>query len=73
MATAIEVVFENGLLRPLQQLALNEGQRISILLIEPEEARLAAMREAMNDPLFLADLQEVMEDFQYIDAEGSTE
>jgi hypothetical protein len=29
----------------------------------------AEMREAMQDPLFLADLDEVMEDFRYVDAE----
>ena len=34
-------------------------------------AKLAVMREAMNDPLFLADLQEVAEDFKHVDAEGA--
>lgn len=32
-------------------------------------ANLEAMREAMNDELFLADLREVMEDFRYVDSE----
>jgi hypothetical protein len=31
------------------------------------------MREAMSDPLFLADLQEVADDFQYVDVEGSAQ
>jgi hypothetical protein len=32
-------------------------------------AKLAAMREAMNDELFLTDLREAMEDFRHADAE----
>ncbi|MBA3440116.1 MAG: hypothetical protein H0T92_09645 [Pyrinomonadaceae bacterium] len=34
-----------------------------------EDSRLAAMREAMNDELFLADLAETMEDFRHVDCE----
>ncbi len=30
--------------------------------------KMSAMREAVNDPLFLADLNEAMEDFAYADA-----
>ena len=30
--------------------------------------KISAMREAVNDPLFLADLNEAMEDFAYPDA-----
>ncbi len=30
-----------------------------------ENPKLAEMREAMNDPLFLADLREVAEDFRF--------
>ena len=33
------------------------------------DADLKAMREAMNDELFLADLREVMDDFREVDAE----
>jgi len=33
------------------------------------DAKLAAMREAMNDELFLRDLRETMEDFRYADTE----
>jgi predicted DNA-binding antitoxin AbrB/MazE fold protein len=58
MVRTVEAVFENGLLRPLRQLALSEGEKISIILIGPEGAKTAAMRDAMNDPLFLADLRE---------------
>ncbi|MGH9831664.1 MAG: antitoxin family protein [Blastocatellia bacterium] len=43
------------------------------LEVEPPSAKLAAMHDAMNDPLFLADLEEIAEDFQYVDAEGSVE
>ncbi|MDX2043464.1 MAG: antitoxin family protein [Acidobacteriota bacterium] len=69
MNTAIEAVYEKGLLRPLRQLNLVEGEKVSVVLIEPVETKLDAMREAMNDPLFLADLREVAEDFQHVDAE----
>lgn len=31
--------------------------------------RIAALREAMNDELFLADLAETIEDFKYVDGE----
>ncbi|HEX7724082.1 MAG TPA: hypothetical protein VF397_18100 [Pyrinomonadaceae bacterium] len=33
------------------------------------DADLKAIREAMNDELFLADLREVMNDFRNVDAE----
>jgi predicted DNA-binding antitoxin AbrB/MazE fold protein len=52
MSTAIEAVYEKGLLRPLRQLDLVEGEKVSMILIESEDAKLAEMREAMNDPLF---------------------
>jgi len=56
MSTAIEAVYEKGLLRPLQRLELTEGEKVSVILIQPGNAKLAEMREAMNDPFFLADL-----------------
>ena len=34
-----------------------------------KDKRYALMREAVNDELFLADLKEVMDDFQYADFE----
>jgi hypothetical protein len=34
---------------------------------------MEVMREAMSDPLFLADLEEVAEDFRYVDAEGEAQ
>ena len=45
-----------------------------IVLFQPQSGsdsdKQAAMREAMNDPLFLADMNEVMEDFRHVDVEG---
>lgn len=38
-------------------------------IIETEDERLKLMREAMNDELFLADLEEIAEDFRYADFE----
>lgn len=70
MSTSIEAVYELGVLRPLIPLGLAEGTRVEIILIKPLEAKLAVMREAMTDPLFLADLQELAEDFKHVDAEG---
>jgi predicted DNA-binding antitoxin AbrB/MazE fold protein len=69
MATSIEAVYEQGVLRPLRPLDLAEGTRVAIVLVEPIAARLMAVQEAMSDPLFLADLREVAEDFKYVDAE----
>lgn len=34
-------------------------------------ANLAAMREAGKDEMFLADLEEAMEDFHHVDIEGA--
>ncbi|MEO6725989.1 MAG: antitoxin family protein [Blastocatellia bacterium] len=73
MSTAIEAVYEKGVLRPLRQLDLAEGEKISVILVESADAKLAEMREAMNDPLFLADLQEIAEDFQHVDFEVSAQ
>ena len=72
MTTTIEVIYERGLLRPLQPLALAEGAKAEFTLRAPDTDKLAVMREAMNDPLFLADLREVAEDFRFVDAEGGT-
>lgn len=71
MNTAVEAVYEKGLLRPLRQLNLTEGEMVSVILVEPADAKLAEMREAMNDPLFLADLQEIADDFQFVDFEAN--
>ena len=37
--------------------------------MEEEDPRISAMREAMSDELFLADLAETMEDFKNVDAD----
>ena len=47
---------------PLWPLDLAEGTKIAVLLVEPIAAKLEVIREAMNDPLFLADLEELAED-----------
>jgi predicted DNA-binding antitoxin AbrB/MazE fold protein len=73
MTISVEVIYEGGVLRPLWPLNLAEGTKIAVLLVEPIAAKLEVMREAMNDPLFLADLEEVAEDFKYVDAEGEAQ
>lgn len=70
MATSIEAVYERGVLRPLRPLGLAEGTKVAIVLVEPIAAKLSAVREAMSDPLFLADLQEVADDFRHVDVEA---
>ena len=69
MSTSIEAVYEQGVLRPTKPLDLREGTRVSLLVLEPTTAKLSVVREAMSDPLFIADLEEVAEDFKYVDAE----
>ena len=66
MTISVEAIYEGGVLRPLQPLDLAEGTKIAVLLVEPTAAKLEVMREAMNDPLFLADLEEVAEDFNRV-------
>jgi predicted DNA-binding antitoxin AbrB/MazE fold protein len=73
MTGTIEAIYERGLLRPLQPLTLSEGMRVAIILLEPAATKVAVMREAMSDPLFLADLREVANDFKHVDAEVAVE
>ncbi len=68
MTMLVEAIYEEGVLRPLWPLDLAEGTKIAVLLVEPHRMKLEIMREAMNDPLFLADLEEVAEDFKRVDA-----
>jgi hypothetical protein len=51
--------------------ASRKGLPVEIYLkkIIDEDERLRAMREAMNDELFLADLEEIAEDFRHADFE----
>jgi predicted DNA-binding antitoxin AbrB/MazE fold protein len=66
MTISVEAIYEGGVLRPLRSLDLAEGTKIATLIIEPITGKLEAMHEAMNDPLFLADLEEVAEDFKHV-------
>ena len=52
--------------------AISNGLSVEVYLkkiIETEDERLKMMREAMNDELFLADLEEIAEDFRHADFE----
>ena len=69
MITPIEAVYEQGILRPLKPLELAEGTMVAIVLLEPDAARPGVLSEAMSDPLFVADLDEIAEDFKYADAD----
>jgi hypothetical protein len=49
----------------------DEEAEVIVLLKSPSSGiseKLLAMREAINDPMYLADLNEAMEDFQVADA-----
>jgi predicted DNA-binding antitoxin AbrB/MazE fold protein len=67
----VEAIYEQGLLRPLQPLALTEGAKVEVTVRAPDTDKLEVMREALNDPLFLADLQEVAQDFRFVNAENN--
>jgi hypothetical protein len=61
-------------LDPSEQQALME--KVSRLNSERDrnngtDTRLRLMQDAVNDDLFLVDLHEVMEDFRYVDSEGT--
>lgn len=49
---------------------VEEALRMKLEQIERGEWR-QAMIDASNDPLFLADVEEVMKDFEYADAESA--
>jgi hypothetical protein len=55
--------------------AVPQEQAEVIVLFKSNEAELhadlAAMREAGKDEMFLADLEEAMEDFHHVDTEGA--
>jgi predicted DNA-binding antitoxin AbrB/MazE fold protein len=44
MTTTIEVIYEHGLLRPLQPLVLAEGTKAEITLRAPDTDKLVVMR-----------------------------
>lgn len=61
-------------LNPSEQQALME--KVSKLNSEKNrnngtDSRISLMQEAVNDGLFLADLHEVIDDFRYVDSEGT--
>ena len=54
--------------------AANEEAEVIVLFkssTQSHEAKLAMMREAVTDKLFIADLIETTEDFAYVDAEDN--
>ena len=69
MQTTIEI--NPNIARRIITDASQKGLSVEVYLkkIIDEDERLKAMREAMNDELFLADLKETMEDFHQADLE----
>ena len=60
---------------PSEAAAHGKAEVIVLFPTSAEKApdKLSIMKEAMSDQLFLADLNEVMQDFRYVDAEVVTE
>lgn len=55
---------------------IKENDSVEIVLIsglEDKKRGLEELKKAMEDKLFLEDLNEYMEDFKYVDAEGLEE
>ncbi len=69
MQTTIEI--NPNIARRIITDASQKGLSVEVYLkkIIDEDERLKAMREAMKDELFLADLKETMEDFHPLDFE----
>lgn len=53
--------------------AHDTAEIIILLRTQNNFDKLAIMREAVTDPLYLADLQEISDDFRFTDADGVTE
>ncbi len=69
MQTTIEI--NPNVAKQILSDASQKGLPVEVYLkkIIAEDERLRAMREAMKDKLFLADLEEVAEDFRHADFE----
>ncbi len=68
----VRVTADRKVLIELPQTALPNQTAEVIVLFEsaaPGADRLAEIDAAMSDPLFLADLDEIREDFRHLDAE----
>ena len=50
MSTSIEAIYERGVLRPVEPLALPEGSKVSIVLLDTDVAKLAVVRDANERP-----------------------
>lgn len=59
-----------GVILPLEEFALVADTLEQRLTNQQTEAKLQWMEVAAHDPLFLADLTEMMADFGHVDAEG---
>lgn len=83
MSKQISAVYEGGVIRPLEPTGLTEGEELEVVIlprtgetledsVADSVAKVAAVRAAMSDELFLADLREASEDFSHADAEVQT-
>ncbi len=48
----------------------NFAESLQHVPMSSNAAKLELMRDAMSDPLFVADLEEISEDFRYADLDG---
>jgi hypothetical protein len=68
----VRVSLDRKVLIELPQTAIPHQTAEVIVLFEnavPDTEKLAEMEAAMSDPLFLADIEEIREDFRYADLE----
>jgi hypothetical protein len=59
-----------GVILPLEEFELVAETLAQRLTSQQTEVKLQRMEVAAQDPLFLADLAEMMADFSHVDAEG---
>ncbi len=58
-----------GVILPIEEYQLVEGMLSERANRSDEDARLALVRGAMSDPAFVADLEDTMHAFRFVDAE----
>jgi len=70
-----QVILESNNLLDMQ-LLLSLAERLNIKVVSVsdtfsnEENKLDLIREAANDPLFLEDMDSIMDDFKHVDSEN---
>lgn len=64
MSQMIRAVYENGVLRPLDELKLNEHQQVQ-LIVEPDAAATDDPLDGLRISTGISDLAEQFDDYRY--------